>query len=90
MKFSAVVAPLAFATTAIAGWGGWDPTCLKDADVQSIISREIIYLEHKNMTAARAAAQSLFTPDFNEYGDSINSLRGAPVSHIPIAIRSRT
>lgn len=86
MKFSAIVAPLAFATSAVATWGGWNPTCLNDADVQSIISREIVYLEHKNLTAAKAAAASLFTPDFNEYGDSINSLRGAPVSDIPIAI----
>lgn len=79
MKFSIVAA---LATTAVAQWQPWDPTCLNQTDVDNLIAKEIIYLQHPDVAAARAIAYSIFTPDIVEYGDSINSLRGQPVSQL--------
>lgn len=62
--------------------GDWqDSSCLTDADAQYLISQSIVFLEHKDVPAAKAAAYTIFTEDIQEFGDSINSLRGDPVSH---------
>lgn len=54
--------------------------CLSDADAQSIADRSIIYLSHTDVELANQTAQGLFADNLQEYGDSINSLRGDPVS----------
>jgi hypothetical protein len=70
---------------AVAVPGGWkDNNCLTDADAQYIISQSTVFLEHKDVAAAKAAAYSIFTEDIQEFGDSINSLRGDAVSHTPL------
>jgi hypothetical protein len=50
--------------------------------VEESIAKQIVYLQHLPGTeeAALAAAYEVFAPNIVEYGDSINSLRGAPVS----------
>lgn len=61
-------------------WNDWkNGNCLSDADAQSIVDRSIIYLQHKDIPLANATAYGLFTSDIQEFGDSINALRGDPV-----------
>ena len=67
MKFTSILALLPLA----AAWN-----CLTDADAESIVSRSIIFLEHHDIALANATAQGLFAEDIQEFGDSINSLRG--------------
>lgn len=57
--------------------------CLTDARAQYIVEREKVYLQKANITDARVAGEELFAADFVQYGDSINSLRGDPVSQFP-------
>jgi hypothetical protein len=71
---------LYFALPLLAAASGWkDNYCLTDADAQSIVSRSIVYLEHTDKAAALAAGQSLFASNLQEFGDSINSLKGDPL-----------
>lgn len=56
--------------------------CLTDKRAQYIVEREKVYLQKANITDARLAGEELFAADFVQYGDSINSLRGDPVSSI--------
>lgn len=77
MKFSAIVAAATLAIGAVAD--SWS-NCLSDAQVQDLINKEILYLQHNDIEQAREIANSIFTPDVMEYGDSINSLRYQPVS----------
>lgn len=90
MKFLASLASLALAATASAapspgGWGNWGKNCASRDYIQSLVDQEIVYLQHLNQTAALAAGQAIFASDIQEYGDSINSLRGAPVSTLSLA-----
>lgn len=62
---------------------GFPPNCLSYARAQYIIEREIAYLRKADLADARAAGEELFAADFVQYGDSINSLRGDPVSPPP-------
>lgn len=55
-------------------------TCLTHERAHYIVERERVYLQKANLTDARAAGEELFAADFVQYGDSINSLRGDPVS----------
>ena len=57
--------------------------CLTDADAESIAARSTIFLQHLNVQEANETAQGLFAEDIQEFGDSINSLRGDPV-HYPL------
>lgn len=89
MKFTTV---LAFATAAVAA-PSWGPimegnnNCLNEAQANKIVELNALFQIHADVPAARAAAESLFSPtNYTEYGDSINSLRGAPVS--PYVVRS--
>lgn len=80
MKFS-IAAVATLATAAVADWAPWGGNnCLNNATVEYLISSEILYLQHNNLTQAREVAYSIFTPDIQEFGDSINSLRYEPVS----------
>lgn len=72
MKFLFFALPLL-----AAAWSGH--MCLSDDDADSIVQRSIVFLEHSDIAAANASAQSLFADDIQEYGDSINALRGDPV-----------
>ena len=54
-------------------------SCLSDADAQDIVDKSIIFLQHRNITEARAVATELFDPDIVQYGDSINILRADPL-----------
>lgn len=83
MKFLATLASLALVATAAptpGDWKDWNNGCPSRAYVENLVAQEIVYLQHFDLAAARAAAESIFSVDFNEYGDSINSLRYAPVS----------
>lgn len=83
MKFAAALASLAAVATALPnGWGNWNKgnKCASRAQVQNLVDQEIVYLMHTDLTAARAAADAIFADNIEEYGDSINSLRMAPVS----------
>jgi hypothetical protein len=71
MKFFYLALPVLAAAT-------WKD-CLTDADAQSYVDRSIIFLQHTNVPLANATAQGLFADDIQEFGDSINALRGDPV-----------
>ena len=71
MKSLAIFSTLLVAcSTAVSAW-----SCLSDADAQNIIKEQIVFLQHSDLAAGRAAGEALFAPDFKEYGDSINALR---------------
>ena len=78
MKFASFATLATLATSVSAGkWKDW---CLTDAALQRIIDNSIIFLQHFDVAAANATAYATFAPDITETGDSINSLRGDPVS----------
>lgn len=55
--------------------------CLTQERAEYIVNRERVYLSKADPADARAAGEELFSSDgFVQYGDSINSLRGDPVS----------
>lgn len=90
MKFAAVLASLAVLATAAPAPGGLetrggDKGCVSREHVQYLVDQETIFLQHTDLAAARAAADAIFAADIEEYGDSINSLRQAPVSSPPSA-----
>lgn len=89
MQLLATVATFALAACGVAAsptpsWGNWgnsgNPACVSRSYIEGLIAQEIVFLEHKNVTAAVAAGNAIFDANIAEYGDSINSLRGAPVS----------
>lgn len=90
MKFATTLASLALAGAALAApapsdWNDWnarDKKCVSREYVEEVVAKEIIFLQHLVGTeeASRAAAFEIFDPAIVEYGDSINSLRGDPVS----------
>lgn len=85
MKFLSALSSLAFLTCLVQAsptWEGWNNGCLSAAEAQSIVDRSIIFLQHLDIPLANKTAQSLFAPDIVEFGDSINSLRGDPVSYV--------
>lgn len=77
MKLLKFLTPLALSAWTVSAWNG---NCLSDQDAQSIADRSIIFLEHLDIDAANATAQGLFADNIQEFGDSINSLRGDAVS----------
>lgn len=81
MKFFSLAAVAALASTATAWKHG---NCLTDAGLQRIIDNSIIFLQHFDVAAANATAYATFASTIMETGDSINSLRGDPVSFVPI------
>lgn len=57
--------------------------CLTQERAEYIVSRERVYLLKADPADARAAGEELFSTDsFVQYSDSINSLRGDPVSSL--------
>ena len=94
MKFSAIFAPLALASTVAAfpGWIDWhgkrpfcpqvQDSCLTQADADNIVAKFISILDHPDVTAANVTAQALIGPNFFEKSDSINMLAGHPVSDV--------
>lgn len=55
--------------------------CLTQERAEYIVNRERVYLQKADIADARAAGEELFSTDgFVQYSDSINSLRGDPVS----------
>lgn len=86
MKFSATLALLAasaFAAPLIEERhdGKWEG-CLSRDYVQGLVDQERIFLLHANVTEARAIGYKIFDANIQEFGDSINSLRGAPVRYL--------
>lgn len=82
MKFATIFA-LATAVVALPSPQLPPPsTCLTNERAHYIVERERVYLQKANITDARLAGEELFAADFVQYGDSINSLRGDPVSLI--------
>lgn len=77
MKLLKFLTPLALSAWTVSAWNG---NCLSDSDAQSIADRSIVFLEHLDIDAANATAQGLFADNIQEFGDSINSLRGDAVS----------
>jgi len=90
MKLAGALANLVFAGTVLAApapgnWKDWnapDVKCVSREYVEGILAKAIIFLQHLPGTeaASSAAAFEIFDPAIVEYGDSINSLRGDPVS----------
>jgi len=90
MKLATTLASLALAGTVLAApapgnWKDWnapDGECVSREYVEEVLAKEIIFLQHLPGTeeASSAAAFEIFDPAIVEYGDSINSLRGDPVS----------
>lgn len=62
------------------GWQGWNDGCYSRSYIEGLVAQEIVYLQHLDLAAANAAALAIFDPSIAEFGDSINSLRGDPVS----------
>jgi hypothetical protein len=83
MKFSSIAALTGLIASVVAApHQDWQPAgCLTDARFQQLIDGFIIFLEHTNVPLANSTAQAIFAPTIMEVGDSINSLRGDPVSH---------
>lgn len=79
MKFLSILLPLAAITSSVLASGEWQ-SCLSSAQAQSIVDRSIIFLSHEDVPLANQTARGLFDPNIQEFGDSINSLRGDPVS----------
>lgn len=84
MKVAAFLA-LGSLATALPGWSGWqrqaNDNCLTQERAEYLVSRERAYLQKADLADARAAGEELFSTDgFIQYSDSINSLRGDPVS----------
>lgn len=83
MKFTTVLAFTGLAT-ALPSWNGWgnqpSQACLTQQRAEDIVSKARIYQLKANLADARAAGESLYGPDFKQYSDSVNSLRGDPVS----------
>lgn len=69
-----------FTSVALASWGAQAWSCLSDADAQGIADASVIFLSHQDIDLANRTAQALFADNIVEFGDSINSLRGDPVS----------
>ena len=85
MKFFAALASLAAVGSAVptpGNWGNWNQGCASRNHVQYLVDQSIIYLQHKDVAAGRAAAEAIFADNIIEYGDSINSLRQAPLGTI--------
>lgn len=90
MQFLVTLASLAMAAAGVAAAptkasameardSSWN-NCFSRDYIEGLIAQEIVFEMHTNVTAAIAAGNAIFDPAFVEYGDSINSLRGAPVS----------
>ncbi|RVX74168.1 hypothetical protein B0A52_02000 [Exophiala mesophila] len=75
MRLLTFLTPLALSAWTANAWNGGG-YCLSDQDAQSIADRSTIFLEHLDIDAANATAQGLFADNLQEFGDSINSLRG--------------
>jgi hypothetical protein len=82
MRFASIAAVTGLVASVVAvPYKDWQPAgCLTDARFQQLIDGFIIFLEHTNVPLANATAQAIFAPNIMEVGDSINSLRGDPVS----------
>lgn len=88
MQFLATLTGLALAVASVASvptpasamqareWNN----CFSRDYILGLIEQERIFEMHTDVAAAVAAGNAIFDPAFVEYGDSINSLRGAPVS----------
>ena len=80
MKLPTLLSTLLILTSSLVG--AW--SCLSDEDAQGIVDKSIIFLQHRDLDEARRVAYDLFHPNITQYGDSINFLRGAPVSGTPL------
>ena len=63
-------------------------SCLSDNDAYAIIDRQKIFIAHQNVTLARLEVETLFAANITEYSDSVNALRGRPVSHHLLSFNS--
>jgi hypothetical protein len=78
MKFFSTIAALALSSATLTS--AW--SCLSDEDAQEIVDRSILFLEHRDVQAARDSAYDLFAENITQVSDSINFLRGTPVRHL--------
>lgn len=62
------------------GWKGYKNGCFDRSYIEGLVAQEIVFLQHLDVAAAVAAGNAIFDPNIQEFGDSINSLRGDPVS----------
>lgn len=82
MKFTLITAAFGFASSVVAftpGRPGWLKQCLPQSKAESIVDGFITILEHYDVAAANATAQTLLADDYQEISDSILSLEGKPV-----------
>lgn len=79
MKFASILA-FAAGVTALPAARSWSNCVVTDKYAEYLVSQSIVFLEHKDLDAAKAAAYAIFDTNIQEFGDSINALRSAPVS----------
>ena len=65
-------------------------SCLSRDYIAGLIDKEIIFLYHTDKAAATAIGYEIFDANINEFGDSINSLRMAPVSFESCLLATQT
>lgn len=89
MKFSSVLSFASLALAAPQAWKSWQASdsksdaCLSVEDAKYIVELSKTYQLKADLDAARAAGEYLYSAaDYRQYGDSINALRGDPVSVI--------
>ncbi|KIX95415.1 uncharacterized protein Z520_08932 [Fonsecaea multimorphosa CBS 102226] len=83
MKFIYLLAPLSLVAGVMAAAhprrdSGWQD-CLSQTEAESIVNQYISILEHTDVAAANATAQSLLDANYTETSDSILSLEGLPL-----------
>lgn len=82
MRLFQLATALLFSTsTVVSAW-----QCLSDANAAKIVNDTVALLLHatpEQTDYARAAAYETLSPHVQQYGDSINALRGDPVSTTP-------
>ena len=91
MKFSTVLAFVGLTVAAPSkNWGSWrkgNDACLSAEDAQYIVELSKTYQLKADLNAARAAGEYLYSAaDYRQYGDSINALRGDPVSFVSLPL----
>lgn len=87
MKVASVLSFASLALAAPSAWQSWKGSssnknaCLSAEDAKNIVELSAVFQLKADLAAAKAAGEYLYSAlDYREYGDSINALRGDPVS----------
>ncbi|KAK5072499.1 hypothetical protein LTR64_005028 [Lithohypha guttulata] len=88
MKFSLIAAAactLASSAFAAPAWSAWPSNCLAQGTATDIVNQYVTILNHYDVKAANATAQTLLADDYIEISDSILSLEGQPLNQTTFA-----